>query len=519
MIPDNFERELQELARILSEIAHTLESVEDAPRRIERVLKLLNAVIPYRRCSLLELDGTSPARVFMVPQTDAAEQRRLTTQLTRVFRVIAFAEEIGRPEDATPNLTLPVIGLDAIVGVIRVEPATESYTLTHLRILSVVAAQLGAYLTTLRLREIDRKHVDELAAAHAFQQRLAGIVSHDLRNPLSVISTAASHLLERATDEHQIQALRRAQRNAEHATRLIADLLDVTESRVTGTIRITPRNLNVVDLVRDCIEDLRTTHPRHTIELISEIDAATEATWDRDRILQVLMNLVGNAVAHGAPEFPVRVVLRSSDDTVTLSVHNFGPPIPSELQPQIFDPFHHGAQRPHPQTARGLGLGLYIVAQIVRAHGGTIEVVSSVGRGTSFIASLPRRALAAEPATTPSSMLVMVVDDDPEVRIGMTAVLSKRGYTVQCAEDGAEALKLLRGGLRPSLVVLDVNMPRMDGPTLWRHCQNDPALADIQFVVITGDATAAVKLDRARAVLPKPVSVDRLLATLRAVEK
>ena len=128
----------------------------------------------------------------------------------------------------------PSSGSDSTIGVIRVEPDGTAYDATHLRTLAVVAAQLGAYLTTLRLRERDRQREERLVAAHDFQQLLAGVVSHDLRNPLAVITTVASNLLDRTSDVRQAEALRRALRNAQHAARLISDLADVTEARVSG---------------------------------------------------------------------------------------------------------------------------------------------------------------------------------------------------------------------------------------------------------------------------------------------
>lgn len=516
-----FETELRDFTRVLSEMAHSLESIDDAAARIDRVLKLANQIVPYRRCAVLEVDADRPTRLYVVPATDAPERTRLEERLWHVYRLLAEPGNISRTGDVSRSLSLPVIGLDSIVGVIRVEPSADAYDVIHLRILAIVAAQLGAYMTTQRLRETDRKRVEELAAAHEFQQRLAGIVSHDLRSPLAVISAVASNLLEQTTDEKQVVALQRALRNAEHATRLICDLLDATESRVSGTMRISPTALDVVTTVEDAVEDLRNAYPKHALEVVSDVDRSTSALWDRDRIRQVITNLVSNAIAHGAHDLPVRVTLKSTDDAVTIIVHNHGTTIPDELRSSIFDPFHHGARRPRPGPSRGLGLGLYIVAQIVSAHGGHIDVTSTASAGTAFTVHLPRRSLrSVHPEVIDShvSDVVMVVDDDPEVRLGLSALLAKRGYRVVGAGDGVEALDLLRSGLRPKLLLLDLVMPRMDGATLWEHCKADAALASIPVVVISADAAAAVKIDRAKAVFPKPLSIDRLLATLRELE-
>lgn len=521
-----YEEQLRRLARVLSDIAHTLESVDGPHGRIERALALAKEILPYRRCALLEVKPPdTPAQVFVVPPVAGDERNQIADALMRVYRRVARADDLGRSRDTSASLTLPVIGLDAFIGVIRVEPDEETrYDATHLRILSIVAAQLGAYLTTLRLRELDKQRVDELAAAHDFQQRLAGIVSHDLRNPLAVITTVAATLLERAPDERQAQALRRALRNAEHASRLITDLLDVTESRVTGTIRIDPQRVDIADVVETSVDDLRNAHPQHTIELVIEVDRPAKIVGDRDRIEQLIANLVNNAVAHGAPGLPIEVALRPAHDAVTLSVHNFGPEIPADVLPTIFDPFRHGRELPRSRASRGLGLGLYIVSQIVEAHGGHVEVSSSVSTGTMFTVSLPRQArveTAERPVVAPAKpdddALVMVVDDDEDVRVGITGLLEKRGYRVECAANGAEALQRLQRGSRPKLILLDMIMPGMDGAAFAQQCQRDPELAAIPIVAISADTKAAVRIERARAFLQKPVSVDRLLATLAEI--
>jgi len=111
--------------------------------------------------------------------------------------------------------------------------------------------------------------------------------------------------------------------------------------------------------------------------------------WDPDRLAQVVSNLVDNATTHGCVEGPVLVKLADEDRTVTLEVHNAGRPVPSDLMPLLFDPFRRGASR-DAARGEGLGLGLFIANQIVLAHGGSIDVRSSVQEGTSFTVRLPR---------------------------------------------------------------------------------------------------------------------------------
>ena len=120
-----------------------------------------------------------------------------------------------------------------------------------------------------------------------------------------------------------------------------------------------------------------------------EADSEVRGVWDRERLGQVVSNLVGNAIAYGKADGAVSVVLRDEGDSVTLSVHNEGPAIPAEVLPAIFDPFRRQARRTS-RNSDGLGLGLFICRELVAAHGGEISVQSTDGAGTTFTVRLPR---------------------------------------------------------------------------------------------------------------------------------
>lgn len=511
-----YESELRQISRVLSEIAHVLETSDHREARVERVLALAREIVPARQCALLEVRG-EVSRLYISPSSQYSERARLEQRLGELYRLVA-GDDVGPASDAAPALALPVMGLDEIIGVIRAEPDGLAYDARHLRLLSVIAAQLGSYLAMVRLREIDEAHTRQLAAAHDFQRLLAGVVGHDLRNPLAVIEAVASTLLETTTDQLHKKSLQRALKNVAHATSLITDLVDVTESRVSGTIRVSSQPEDFCNVVGSTIEDLRAAHPTRTI-LYRASAAHIPGQCDALRVGQILMNLVNNAVIHGDPELPIEVELEDRTDVVELSVRNRGPVIPPDVLPTIFDPFKQGAPRVRPHSVRGLGLGLYIVDCLARGHGGKVAVTSDVATGTRFTVRLPRAA-AARPGQDPDrAAVVLIVDDDRDVREGITALLGKRGYTTAQAEDGQAALDQLRAGLRPSLILLDLQMPIMDGETFCDECARDPALASIPIVILSSDTAAAVRLaaTRARAYLSKPVPIDRLLAMIESI--
>jgi PAS domain S-box-containing protein len=221
-----------------------------------------------------------------------------------------------------------------------------------------------------------------------FEEQLIGIVSHDLRNPLNAITLSVAALLRTGgLDERQAKGISRIQASAERAIRMIRDLLDFTRARLGGglPVRRAPGDLHL--LTQQAVEEVRLAHPGRDVRFTSS--GPGQGEWDADRLLQVITNLVNNALAYSPPDTPVQIETRGEPDAVLLRVHNAGPPIPPELMPRLFEPMTRGANQVS-AASRSIGLGLYIVNNIVRAHGGRIDVRSSEGEGTAFTVRLPR---------------------------------------------------------------------------------------------------------------------------------
>lgn len=220
------------------------------------------------------------------------------------------------------------------------------------------------------------------------QEMFTAVLSHDLRGPLSAIQLSAK-ILEKREDEDARTIGARIARSAKWMGRMIEDLLDLTRVRMGQGMPITRASVDLKQVLQSVIQERQVLHPDSHIELVH--DGRTEGEWDADRLVQVGSNLIGNALRHGTGQtVTVRLDGRHAD-RVLLSVINDGN-IPPELLPSIFDPFRRG-QRQSSRT-EGLGLGLYIVQQIVQAHGGSIHVQSPPGEPTRFDVSLPRRGTA-----------------------------------------------------------------------------------------------------------------------------
>lgn len=246
----------------------------------------------------------------------------------------------------------------------------------------------------------DEKRVqEELERTVSFRERLMGILGHDLRAPLSAVLASAG-LLQRRQDlaPPARASVDRVVRAARRMAEMIRTLLDFTQVRFHGSLPVSPAPTDLAEVARAVVDELRATAPERTIELAVRGDARGQ--WDSARLSEVLSNLLGNALTHGATSERVIVAVDGSDDQVWLRVHNGGAPIAPELQATLFEPFRRGGAEEAASRAPGLGLGLYIVQQIVLAHGGAVTVDSTPADGTTFIVRLPRapRAAASVPA-------------------------------------------------------------------------------------------------------------------------
>ncbi|WP_163994439.1 PAS domain-containing protein [Pyxidicoccus caerfyrddinensis] len=252
---------------------------------------------------------------------------------------------------------------------------------------------IGTVLDVTERKRLDAqllRREEELQRRADLEEKLIGIVSHDLRNPLNAIGFSTTLLLRRTDlDEAAKRGIDRIRNASGRADRMIRDLLDFTQARLGGGIPIFRKPADLNELVRTVVEEVRLANPGHRIDVTTEGSGAGE--WDTDRLAQVVTNLLSNALRYGAEDAPVQVRTRAEDGVLELCVHNAGEPIHPEVLPILFQPMKRGTGREH-ATSRGLGLGLYIVDRIVHAHEGSVTVKSTAEEGTTFSVLLPRRA-------------------------------------------------------------------------------------------------------------------------------
>jgi signal transduction histidine kinase len=218
-----------------------------------------------------------------------------------------------------------------------------------------------------------------------FRDQFVGVLSHDLRSPLSAVTAGASLLaIPEDNPQRRSRIAQRIMSSAQRMERMIADLLDLTRARLGGSIPLKRRAADLRQVCGEAIVEIKTAQPR--AELHWQASGDLHGEWDTDRLAQVLSNLIGNAIQHGNGT-PVTVTARDEGDAVSVAVHNAGPPIPPHVLPVVFEPLMRGDQD---TAGNSIGLGLFIARTIVVAHGGDIQVRSSAETGTTFTAVLPR---------------------------------------------------------------------------------------------------------------------------------
>ncbi|MEH7880004.1 PAS domain-containing sensor histidine kinase [Rhizobium laguerreae] len=306
------------------------------------------------------------------------------THFAPLLRMQGFFNEVALDLVTVDGKKLPVLAN-------AMERRAEDGALLFTRVTMFQAAERRRY---------ERELVEARAAADAagatikaklaFEQQTAelreefiAVLGHDLRNPLASIAAAARMLRKEKQTDRAIKVLDLMQGSVVRMSALIDNVLDFARGRLGGGITIERRAEHLEPLLRQVIEELRFSHLDRAIEVTIEFDGPINC--DSGRIGQLVSNLLGNALTHGAPDEPVRLSAATVDGKLELWIANGGAPISSEAMTGLFQPFFKGEAG---TSQRGLGLGLHIASEIARAHGGTITV-SSDDKETRFTFVMP----------------------------------------------------------------------------------------------------------------------------------
>ncbi|UPJ44162.1 PAS domain-containing sensor histidine kinase [Bradyrhizobium sp. 40] len=229
---------------------------------------------------------------------------------------------------------------------------------------------------------LEERLQQERANAELREQFIA-VLGHDLRNPLASIAAGARLMLKAKTPEDALRLESMMQSSVGRMAKMIESVMDLARGRLGGGISLSKSITAIEPVLDQVVAELTAAHPERRIEASFEVE--TPVFCDPARIAQLFSNLLGNAISHGAPDLPVRVEATAKAEMFELSVANGGAAIPEEARTRLFQPFYRGKTH---GPSQGLGLGLYIAAEIAKAHGGSIEVASSETE-TRFTMQMP----------------------------------------------------------------------------------------------------------------------------------
>ena len=529
-------------------------STLDREALMQKVLETLTSDLQYDRAMISFYDpvrqvvkdarvlGVSPeiqafARAREIPVTDPLSlegivllqgQPLLVGDVQAVWdRIHPLNQQLAQLTQTKAWIAVPLKIKDRIRGSLTVDRIqAHSLTQDDLELMMTVAHQVAIALDNAsayeQIEDLNvglevkvRERTAELEQADRLRSQFLSHVSHELKTPLTSIKGFLQNLLDGLTgplNEKQQRYLSRMLDNSDRLIRMIEALLDRTRIQ-SGRLDLVPGEIDLGRCVADAVEQLRLLAQAKQQTLEAVAPPAPLMVWaDRDRLIQIITNLVQNAVKFTPEGGSIMVTVRQENQTLAeVSVRDTGPGIPQEFLDQIFDPFFRIKQAR--TGTKGLGLGLSIVRTLVELQGGTIVARSEPGQGAELSFTIPLLPTIAVPlgASSAEAPRILVVDDDPDIRQLFQDCLQAKGYRVQSAVDGVRALEAVRAETFDGMI-LDIGVPSMDGMDVLRQIRRWDQQIPIVMVTASGSKEMAVRAIGmgAQAYVLKPFDVDEL---------
>jgi CheY-like chemotaxis protein len=379
-----------------------------------------------------------------------------------------------------------------------------------------------------RARTLEEQRAQEMEASARLKSEFLANFSHEIRTPLNGILGYCDLVLreegQRLTP-HGRRDLNVIKANAKTLLALINDILDLSKIEA-GRVEIVHENVDVETMLSECTSTVREFLRGKDVELKTVVNAgAQNAFTDSLKLKQVLLNLCSNA-AKFTDSGEIVVTADAQGNTLVITVEDTGSGIPADQLGHIFDKFRQVDGSPSRRVG-GTGLGLAIVREVSQVLGGSVSVSSVFGRGTTFVVKLPGAVgqgnqqkttviVNREDSTPPDAgMSVLIIDDDPMVHQLLRGHLMDGAFEVHSATDGVEGL-IAAKEKRPSVILLDLHLPKLDGWGVLARLKGDPATANIPVIILS------VEEQRARGFsfgacdyLVKPVEPDMLISVVR----
>ena len=507
--------------------------------------------------------GLSPERMGVTVPLDRSISGWVVRerQPIRVGDVLSDPRYFGRGSGVRSEMVAPLVVGERVIGVVNVEhPLPDAFSGDDLRVLTTLAGQFATILERARLdAELETERASlawrvaertaELSVANAELGKVArakdeflASMSHELRTPLNAILGLSEALQEQTygpLTERQLKSLRTIEESGRHLLALINDILDLSKIEA-GKVELQIDSVSVESVCRVGLQFVKQTAVKKQIKVSSNLDPRAKVILaDERRLKQILVNLLSNAVKFTPEGGSVGLETQADAENGVLrfTVWDTGIGIAHQDMGRLFKPFVQldgGLSRQY----AGSGLGLSLVQRMVEMHGGSVSVESDgvPGHGSRFSVSLPwtdsdarvpgAEKVAIEPpvragATLPARPITVLLVDDNEASLDMMSeYLQDKGYRVIPARNGREAVQRARED-RPDLILMDVQMPGMDGLEAIRHIRSDsgPGEAGVPIIALTalampGDRERCIEAG-ANGYLSKPVSPKGLIDVIQ----
>lgn len=408
-----------------------------------------------------------------------------------VAQASAAAAALGRGDELSAMPQSGIRELESLNDAIR--DASD-------RLQAEMASRAAAEAERNELLVLEKQARAKAEGQNTAKDEFLAMLGHELRNPLSAVASAVEILDRGAAVGPQAEARARdvLRRQTGHLRKMVDDLLEVNRA-LMGKLTLRAEQVDLADVARRCIDTLHASG--RTAGFDVQVDLAPAPVCaDPARLLQVLDNILDNALKYSPGGGLVALSVRREGALAVLSVRDNGQGIPADLLPSVFDMFVQGSQTLQ-RASGGLGIGLALVRRLVELHGGEASIASAgPGQGTTLTVRLPlsEQACEAVPAPAPPAARrrrVVLVEDNKDAREMMSMLLELHACDVHAADSGPEGIALARG-TQPELAFIDIGLPGMDGYAVARALKDDPGTAHIELIALTGYGSES---DRQRA--------------------